>query len=70
MEKSFTTSAADVKEQKQPVEETKNAPAESKHNFAAFNEGDFRLEWMKIKDAESGKILWQNEKWNTSINEI
>ena len=54
MEKSYQSSADDVKGTSGNEKEEANV----EHNFEAFAPGDFRLEWMKIKNSESGQILW------------
>ena len=63
---SYESSLADVKGTGGNKKEETNI----EHNFAAFKPGDFRLEWMKLKNAETGQVMWQNEKWDCTKAEV
>ena len=60
MEKSYQSSLGDVKGSGGNQKEEVN----TSHNFNAFKPGDFRLEWMKMKNAETTEIMWENDKWD------
>jgi hypothetical protein len=62
MEKSYQSSLGDVKGSSQ--QEEKKEEVNTEHNFNAFKPGDFRLEWMKMKNAETTEIMWENDKWD------
>ena len=61
---------SDVLQRNQPEEEVKTEPPQI--NVEELNDialGEFRIESMKMKDAERGVVLWERNDWDLNSNE-
>ena len=53
----------------QKPEEQKVAPAVDIAELNDLSKGEFRIEAMKMKDAESGTLLWEGFEWDLNSTE-
>ena len=54
--------------QAQP-EEVKEVPALNPAEVNDINNGEFRIEALRMKDSEAGQVLWESSQWDLTTGE-
>ena len=50
-------------------EDTKTNELPNQSELNDVSQGEFRIEALKIKDAESGEVLWESNQWDLTSDE-
>ena len=62
-------SAPVVPMQEEPEESKSEAPVVNPAELNDIAQGEFRIEAIRMKDAEQGQVLWENNEWDLTSNE-
>ena len=55
--------------QEEPEESKSEAPVVNPAELNDIAQGEFRIEAIRMKDAEQGQVLWENNEWDLTSNE-